>query len=46
MACDHGRTEKYIHQFIGWNMRLDAIQAKIMNKLIKHVDNFNEMRSL
>ena len=44
MACDHGRTEKYIHQFIGWNMRLDAIQANIMNKLIKHVDNFNEMR--
>ena len=25
-------------------MRLDAIQANIMNKLIKHVDNFNEMR--
>ena len=27
-------------------MRLDAIQANIMNKLIKHVDNFNEMKSV
>jgi len=44
MACDHGRTDKYIHDFIGWNMRLDAIQANIMNKLIVHIDDFNEMR--
>ena len=44
MACDHGRTDKYIHDFIGWNMRLDAIQANIMNKLIFHIDHFNDMR--
>mgnify|MGYP003329155879 CR=1 FL=1 len=35
MSCDHGRTDKYVHEFIGWNMRLDAIQANIMNKLTK-----------
>jgi len=46
MACDHGRTEKYVHEFIGWNMRLDAIQANIMNKLIIHIDKFNNMRRL
>ena len=44
MANDHGRTDKYIHEFMGWNMRLDAIQANIMNKLIIHIDKFNEMR--
>jgi len=44
MACDHGRIDKYIHDFIGWNMRLDAIQANIMNKLIVHIDDFNGMR--
>lgn len=44
MACDHGRTDKYVHEFIGWNMRLDAIQANIMNKLIIYIDEFNNMR--
>jgi len=44
MARDHGRTDKYVHEFIGWNMRLDAIQANIMNKLIIHINKFNEMR--
>tara|TARA_A100001011_G_C14306047_1_gene843188 strand:+ start:756 stop:1601 length:846 start_codon:yes stop_codon:yes gene_type:complete len=44
MSCDHGRTDKYLHEFIGWNMRLDAIQANIMNKLISHIDEFNKMR--
>ena len=44
MSCDHGRTDKYVHEFIGWNMRLDAIQANIMNKLIVHIDEFNKMR--
>ena len=43
MACDHGRTDKYVHEFIGWNMRLDAIQANIMNKLIIYVNDNKSM---
>ena len=44
MASDHGRTEKYVHEFLGWNERLDAIQANILNKLIVNIDEWNQQR--
>ena len=44
MSKDHGRTEKYTHKFVGWNERLDAIQANILNNLIGDIDVYNEER--
>lgn len=44
MASDHGRTEKYHHEFVGWNERLDSIQANILCKLIKKISFYNEQR--
>ena len=34
MSRDHGRTDKYVHEFLGWNERLDSIQANVLNKMI------------
>jgi dTDP-4-amino-4,6-dideoxygalactose transaminase len=28
---DHGRTEKYVHEFMGGNFRMDALQAAVLN---------------
>lgn len=41
---DHGRTEKYVHLQIGWNHRLDGIQAAVLNAKIPHIDELNNSR--
>jgi dTDP-4-amino-4,6-dideoxygalactose transaminase len=38
---DHGRTEKYVHTEIGWNHRLDGLQASILCAKHLHVDQWN-----
>ncbi|MDQ7032790.1 MAG: DegT/DnrJ/EryC1/StrS family aminotransferase [Desulfonauticus sp.] len=32
----HGQTKRYVHQYIGLNGRLDAIQAAVLNVKLKH----------
>ena len=44
MSRDHGRTDKYVHEFLGWNERLDSIQANVLNKMIIKVDEHNDSR--
>ena len=41
---DHGRTEKYIHTEIGWNHRLDGIQASVLCAKHNRVDEWNNNR--
>jgi dTDP-4-amino-4,6-dideoxygalactose transaminase len=41
---DHARTEKYIHTGIGWNSRLDGIQAAILLEKLKWLDEDNTTR--
>ena len=41
---NHGSSKRYHHDIIGFNSRLDEIQAAILNVKLKYVDQFNLMR--
>jgi dTDP-4-amino-4,6-dideoxygalactose transaminase len=44
MFSNHGRTDKYLHEFEGTNSRLDAIQAALLRVCLPHVDEWNLKR--
>ncbi len=41
---DHGQTKKYYHEIEGYNGRLDAIQAGILQIKLRHMPEWNEKR--
>ncbi len=41
---NHGSPQRYLHQELGWNSRLDAMQAAILRVKLKYVDGWNELR--
>ncbi len=41
---NHGSPRRYVHEELGWNCRLDAIQAAILGVKLKYVDGWNEAR--
>lgn len=44
MIANHGRIEKYNHEFEGRNSRLDGIQAAILSVKLKHLDTWTDER--
>lgn len=45
MIANHGRIEKYNHEFEGRNSRLDSLQAAILNVKLKHLDTWVKRRN-
>jgi dTDP-4-amino-4,6-dideoxygalactose transaminase len=41
---NHGSPRRYIHDELGWNSRLDAIQAAILRVKLRYVEGWNEAR--
>ena len=41
---EHGQTAKYVHAFVGWTARLDAIQALVLSQKLPLLDGWNEQR--
>lgn len=44
MLRDHGSPRKYEHGVIGYNSRLDSLQAAVLQIKLQHLERRNEMR--
>ena len=45
MLRDHGQSQKYYHALMGWNCRMDGIQAAVLSIKLRHLDEANSLRS-
>ena len=43
---DHGQVRKYHHAMVGWNCRMDGIQAAVLRIKLRHLDQANERRRI
>ena len=41
---NHGSPRRYYHDELGWNGRMDAIQAAVLRVKLRHIANWNESR--
>ncbi len=43
--ANHGQSERYYHDIVGCNSRLDSIQAVVLSAKLKHLDQYNNARN-
>src|SRR6266850_4801745 len=41
---DHGQAQKYYHSLMGWNCRMDGIQAAVLSIKLRQLDSGNSRR--
>src|SRR5215510_4181249 len=41
---DHGSTSKYAHAIVGYNFRMEEIQAAVLNIKLPHLNDWNDAR--
>ena len=41
---DHGQIRKYHHVMVGWNCRMDGIQAAVLRIKLRHLERANQLR--
>jgi dTDP-4-amino-4,6-dideoxygalactose transaminase len=41
---DHGQARKYYHTMVGWNCRMDGIQAAVLSIKLRHLEGANLLR--
>ena len=44
MLRHHGSRQTYLHERVGWNSRLDELQAAVLRVKLRHLNRFNEAR--
>jgi dTDP-4-amino-4,6-dideoxygalactose transaminase len=44
MLRHHGSRQTYVHERVGWNSRLDELQAAVLRVKLKRLDEFNAAR--
>ena len=44
MMADHGRTEKYSHDYVGYGKRMDTLQAAILRAKLRHLEEWTKAR--
>jgi UDP-N-acetyl-3-dehydro-alpha-D-glucosamine 3-aminotranferase len=45
MLRHHGSRKSYLHERVGWNSRLDELQAAVLRVKLRHLEEFNRARS-
>ena len=46
MLRAHGMRRRYAHDEVGWNSRLDAVQAAVLNVKLGHLPGWNQRRQM
>jgi dTDP-4-amino-4,6-dideoxygalactose transaminase len=44
MLRTHGMRQRYYHDEVGWNSRLDTLQAAVLLVKLRHIDRWNQQR--